>query len=390
MDLCHYVSYYIVTFQIYLCCCHHRCHHPPKLAPLPSPSKVITGAKPAEAIIGADASQSYHWCCCQLKLTSMPMPVPKLSLRQSYHWCRRLSELFGLVSHVATPPRWPWWHSASSATLGLAGHDATPPRFVSHAAFSHTGHAATPPRWPCCYSAWLAMLLLHHAGHAATPPRLPCCYSATLTMLLLGLAGNVATPPSWSCCYFHHFGHAATTRPRWPWCHSATLAMLLLGLVGHAATPTRRPCCYSATLAVGATLIGAAVTGISAMMGAGSAIRDAVSTALANPNGFDLGARRSRCCRCCCGRCSGRLESPPRQLHTKALSTAARGSSSGSSRSHAVVSSCRRWRRWWVWLSFRGRGLGLLRSWCRGCPPCRCCGFCCPHAMTAESEAARD
>ena len=61
----------------------------PKLSPLPSPSKVITDVKPAEAIIGANASQSYHWCL-QLKLSSMPMPAKVTTntaahQSQSYH-----------------------------------------------------------------------------------------------------------------------------------------------------------------------------------------------------------------------------------------------------------------------------------------------------------------
>ena len=120
---------------------------PLKLSPLPPPSKVITGAKPSKAIIGADTSQSYHWCCYQLKLSlsSMPIPtkdhqhsrspIPKLSLRQSYHRCLRPPEL----PSTPTPVRAIWHHM------------------------------------PCCYSTMPAMLQLRIVGYATTPPRPPRC-----------------------------------------------------------------------------------------------------------------------------------------------------------------------------------------------------------------------
>ena len=50
-----------VTIGAITCRSYNRRRRPPKLSPLLSPSKVITHTKPAEAIIGADASQSYHW-----------------------------------------------------------------------------------------------------------------------------------------------------------------------------------------------------------------------------------------------------------------------------------------------------------------------------------------
>ena len=187
---------------------------------------------PPEAIIGADASQSYHWCRHQLKLSSMPMST-KVTIDtaarqpQSYHRHLRPPEL----SSMPTPVR------------------------------------AILSRMPCCYSATLVMLLLHHAGHAANPPCRP--YLALLAMmplrlgllamLLLGHTGHAANPPYQPCCYRPHtccysaslamlqlrLVENAANRPCWPYCDSASLAMLLLRHTSHATTRPRWPCYHS-------------------------------------------------------------------------------------------------------------------------------------------------
>ena len=210
---------------------------------------------PPEAIIGADASQSYHWCRHQLKLSSMPMST-KVTIDtaarqpQSYHRHLRPPELSSMPTPVrAILSRMPCCYSATLVMLLLhhAGHAANPPcrpylallammplrlGLLAMLLLGHTGHAANPPYQPCCYrphtccySASLAMLptrLINHTviglTHAATRPRWPCCNSASLKMLLIGLAGHTVTPPHWPCCY------------------SATPAMLLLVLAGHATT----------------------------------------------------------------------------------------------------------------------------------------------------------